>query len=69
MGYLSETNADNLEKVIARLPTWMQAKFAEHLKSLECKGRLKPNFKNVVDLLNGPSVCPEPSLLQLVSDL
>ena len=29
MGYLSEMNADNLKKVITRLPRWMQAKFAE----------------------------------------
>ena len=34
MGYLSEMNIDNLEKVIARLPKWMQSKFAEHLKNL-----------------------------------
>ena len=31
MGYLSEMNIDNLEKVIARLPKWMQSKFAKHL--------------------------------------
>ena len=41
MGYLSEMNADNLEKVITRL----------HLKSLECKGQLMPSFRDVVDFL------------------
>ncbi|XP_068723426.1 uncharacterized protein [Montipora capricornis] len=51
MGYLSEMNADNLEKVITRLPRWMQAKFAEHLKSLERKGQLMPSFREVVDFL------------------
>ncbi|XP_068675583.1 uncharacterized protein [Montipora foliosa] len=49
MGYLSEMNADNLEKVITRLPRWMQAKFAEHLKSLERKGQLMPSFRDVVE--------------------
>ena len=51
MGYLSAMNADNLEKVITRLPRWMQAKFAEHLKSLERKGQLMPSFRDVVDFL------------------
>ena len=51
MGYLSEMNIDNLEKVIARLPKWMQSKFAEHLKNLERKGQKMPNFKDVVDFL------------------
>ncbi|XP_068676111.1 uncharacterized protein [Montipora foliosa] len=44
-------NAGNLEKVITRLPRWMQAKFAEHLKSLEGRGWLMPSFRNVVDFL------------------
>lgn len=51
MGCLSEMNIDNLEKVIARLPKWMQSKFAEHLKNLERKGQKMPNFKDVVDFL------------------
>ena len=51
MGYLSEMNIDNLEKVIARLPKWMQSKFAEHLKNFERKGQKMPNFKDVVDFL------------------
>lgn len=51
MGYLSEMNIDNLEKVIAWLPKWMQSKFAEHLKNLERKGQKMPNFKDVVDFL------------------
>ena len=50
MGYLSEMNIDNLE-VIARLPKWMQSKFAEHLKNLEREGQTIPNFKDVVDFL------------------
>ena len=44
-------NIDNLEKVIARLPKWMQSKFAEYLKNLERKGHKMPNFKDVVDFL------------------
>ena len=51
MGYLSEMDIDNLEKVIARLPKSMQSKFAEHLKNLERKGQKMPNFKDVVDFL------------------
>ena len=43
MGYLSEMNADNLEKVITRLPKWMQAKFAS--------GQLMPSFGDVVYFL------------------
>ena len=39
MGYLSEMNVDNLEKVIARLPKWMQSKFAEHLKNSSVRDR------------------------------
>ena len=35
VGYLSEMNADNMEKVITRRPKWMQAKFAERLKPRE----------------------------------
>ena len=38
VGYLSEMNANNMEKVITRLPKWMQAKFAERLKRLESEG-------------------------------
>jgi hypothetical protein len=41
----------NLEKILARLPRWMQAKFAEHLKSLESKGQVMPTFKGVVEFL------------------
>ena len=51
MEYLNEMNADNLEKVIKRLPKWMQAKFAERLKRLESEGRAMPTFKDVVDFL------------------
>ena len=51
MGYLSEMNSDNLEKVIARLPKWMQAKFAERLNGLERKGQVMPSFKDVVEFL------------------
>lgn len=51
MGYLSEMNTDNLEKVIMRLPKWMQTKFAERLKHMESKGHMMPTFKDVVDFL------------------
>ena len=51
MGYLNELNADNLEKVIKRLPKWMQAKFAERLKRVESEGHAMPTFKDVVDFL------------------
>ena len=51
IGYLSEMKIDNLEKVIARLPRWMQSKIAEHLKNLERKGQTMPNFKDIVDFL------------------
>ena len=51
MGYLNEMNADNLEKVIRRLPKWMQGKFAERLKRRESEGHMMPTFKDVVDFL------------------
>ena len=51
VGYLSEMNADKLEKVIMRLPKWMQAKFAERLKGLESEGHMMPTFKDIVDFL------------------
>ena len=51
VGYLSEMNADNLEKVIMRLSKWMQAKFAERLKHLESEGHMIQTFKDVVDFL------------------
>ena len=51
MGYLNVMNADNLEKVIKRLPKGMQAKFAERLKRLESEGHAMPTFKDVVDFL------------------
>ncbi|XP_068712758.1 uncharacterized protein [Montipora foliosa] len=51
MGYLNEMNAGNLEKVIMRLPKWMQAKFAKRLKCLEGEGHAMPTFKHVVDFL------------------
>ena len=51
MGYLNEMNVDNLEKVIKRLPKWMQDKFAERLKRLESEGHAMLTFKDVVDFL------------------
>ena len=51
VGYLSEMNTDNLEKVIMRLPKWMQGKFAERLKRLESEGHMMPTFKDIVDFL------------------
>ena len=53
MGYLSEINADKLEKVIMRLPKWTQAKFAERLKLLESEGHMVQTFKDIVDFLQG----------------
>ena len=52
MGYLEEMNTDNLEKVILKLPKWLQDKFREHLKRLERQGRIMPTFKDVVERLN-----------------
>ena len=51
MGYLSEMNTNNLEKLISRLPKWMQSKFVEHLSKLERKGQTLPSFKGVVEFL------------------
>ena len=48
---LAEMNVDNLEKMISRLPKWMQSKFAEHLRKNEQGGRVMPTFKDVVDFL------------------
>ena len=45
MGYLSEMNAGNLEKVIMGLPKCILAKFAERLKRLESEGHMMPTFK------------------------
>ena len=61
MGYLNEINADNFEKVIKRLPKWIQAKFAERLKRLESEGHAMPTSGG---LSQGASLCLEPSLLQ-----
>ena len=52
MGCLEEMNTDNLEKVILKLPKWLQDKFREHLKRLECQGRITPTLKDVVEFLN-----------------
>ena len=45
MGYLSEMNAGNLEKVIMGLPKCIFAKFAERLKRLESECHVMPTFK------------------------
>ena len=52
MGCLGEMNTGNLEKVILKLPKWLQDKFREHLKRLEHQGRIMPTFKEVVEFLN-----------------
>ena len=49
---LGEMNTDNLEKVILRLPKWLQDKFREHLKTLQRQGRTIPTFKDIVEYLN-----------------
>ena len=51
MGYLDEMNTDNLEKIMSRLPKWMQVKFVERLNRLEQGGQDMPNFKDVVEFL------------------
>ena len=43
MNCLGEMNTDNLEKVILRLPKWLQDKFREHLKKLQRQGRIIPS--------------------------
>ena len=52
MGCLGEMNTDSLEKVVLRLPKWLQDKFREHLKKLERQGKIMPTFKDVVEFLN-----------------
>ena len=52
MNCLGEMNTDNLEKVILRLPKWLQDKFREHLKKLQRQGRIIPTFKDIVEFLN-----------------
>ena len=52
MGCLGEMNRDNLDKVILKLPKWLQDKFRENLKRLERQGRIMPTFKDVVECLN-----------------
>ena len=52
MGCLGEMNTDNLEKVILKLPKWLQDKFREHLKMLELQRRIMPTFKDVAEFLN-----------------
>lgn len=50
MGYSSEMNAGNLEKVMMGLPKWMLAKFAERLKRLWSEGHMMPTFKGCCGL-------------------
>ena len=45
-------NASNLEKVILRLPRWLQERFREHLVKLQKQGRIMPTFLDVVKFLN-----------------
>ena len=52
MNCLGEMNTDHLEKVILRLPKWLQDKFREHLKKLQRQGRIIPTFKDIVEFLN-----------------
>ena len=52
MNCLGEMNTDNLEKVILRLPKWLQDKFREHLKKLQRQRRIIPTFKDIVEFLN-----------------
>ena len=52
MNCLTEMNASNLEKVILRLPRWLQGRFCEHLVKLQKQGRIMPTFLHVVKFLN-----------------
>ena len=52
MGCLGEMNTENLEKVILKLPKWLQDKFREQFKRLERQGRIMPTFKDVVEFFN-----------------
>ena len=51
MNCLGEMNADNLEKMILRLPRWPQGKFAEYLKKIERGSSTMPTIHNIVDFL------------------
>ena len=62
MAYLNEMNADNLEKVIKRLPKWMQAKFAERLRRLESEGHA--DIQGCTGLSQRASLYHDPSFLQ-----
>ena len=52
MNCLTEMNASNLEKVILRLPRWLQDRFREHLVKLQKQGITMPTFLDVVKFLN-----------------
>ena len=45
-------NTDNVEKVMLKLPKWLQDKFREHLKRLRRQGAIMPTIKKVVEFLN-----------------
>ena len=45
MGYLSEMNTDNLEKIMARLPRQIQSKFVELLNKRERQGQTMPKLQ------------------------
>ena len=70
MDCLGEMNTDNLQKMILRLPKWAQTKFREHLKNLECEGRVMPTYKDVVNFLNDRAdVANHPFFSNPVSEL
>ena len=70
MDCLGEMNTDNLEQMILRLPKWAQMKFREHLKNLECQGRVMPTFKDVVNFLTDRAdVANHPFFLNQVSEV
>ena len=52
MNCLTEMNASNLEKVILRLPRWLQDRFREHFVKLQKQGIIMPTFLDVVKFLN-----------------
>ena len=49
MNCLTEMNASNLEKVILRLPRWLQVRFREHFMKLQKQGIIIATFLDVVN--------------------
>ncbi|XP_068691584.1 uncharacterized protein [Montipora foliosa] len=52
MNCFTEMNASNLQKVILRLPRWLQDRFREHLVKLQKQGIIMPTLLDVVKFFN-----------------